>query len=97
MRKINFVAIVLLWSVAICFAQTKTPTAITTAFSKKFPNATNVMWDKENAHNFEAKFEWKGEKLSANFTDTGEWLETGDSAQIDHLIPLQTDHLKLLA
>lgn len=61
---------------ATSFAQSKTPTAVTTAFNQKFPNATKVKWDKENAHEYEASFEWKGEKLSANFSDTGEWLET---------------------
>ena len=61
---------------ATSFAQGKTPTAVTTAFNQKFSNATKVKWDKENAHEYEASFEWKGEKLSANFSDTGEWLET---------------------
>ena len=61
---------------ATSFAQSKTPTAVTTAFNQKFPNVTKVKWDKENAHEYEASFEWKGEKLSANFSDIGEWLET---------------------
>ncbi len=70
------VAMAMLYPFATSFAQSKTPTAVITAFHSKFPNAANVKWDKEDAHNYEASFEWKGEKLSANFTDTGEWLET---------------------
>ena len=61
---------------ATSFAQSKTPTAAVAAFNQKFPNATKVKWDKESAHNYEAEFEWKGVNYSANFSDTGEWLET---------------------
>lgn len=68
------------------FAQSKTPNAVTTAFSQKFPNATNVKWDKENTHEYEASFEWKGEKYSANFSDTGEWMET-ESISAFNLLP----------
>lgn len=67
------------------FAQGKTPTNVTTAFNQKFPNATKVKWDKENAHEYEASFEWKGEKLSANFIDTGEWLETESPISFNQL------------
>lgn len=52
------------------------PDAVLKAFQQKFPKATKVKWDKENAHEYEASFEWKGEKLSTNFSDTGQWLET---------------------
>jgi len=70
---------------ATSFAQGKTLTAVTTAFNQKFPNATKVKWDKENAHEYEASFEWKGEKLSANFSDTGEWLETESPISFNQL------------
>lgn len=76
MKKIIFVVMAIVFAYTTSFAQSKTPSAVTTAFSQKFPNATNVKWDKENAHEYEASFEWKGEKHSANFSDTGEWLET---------------------
>lgn len=66
----------LLCASATSFAQSKTPMAVTTAFNQKFPNATNVKWDKENDHEYEAGFDWKGVKHSVNFSDTGEWLET---------------------
>ena len=76
MKKIIFVAMVLLCAFATCFAQSKIPTAVTLAFNQKFPNATKVKWDKENAHNYEASFVQNGENYAANFSDTGEWLET---------------------
>ena len=76
MKKIIFVAVAFICAYATSFAQSKTPNAVTTTFNQKFPNASNVKWDKENAHEYEASFVWKGEKHSANFNDTGEWLET---------------------
>lgn len=76
MKKIIFVAVAFICAYATSFAQSKTPNAVTITFNQKFPNASNVKWDKENAHEYEASFVWKGEKHSANFNDTGEWLET---------------------
>jgi hypothetical protein len=76
MKKIIFAAIVLLCTYSTSFAQSKTPTAAKTAFNQKFPNASKVKWDKESSNNYEAEFEWKGVKYSANFNEKGEWLET---------------------
>ena len=58
------------------FAQSQAPQSVTDAFHAKFPNALNVKWDKEGEHEYEAGFDWNGKKCSANFSDTGEWLET---------------------
>ncbi|MBP9790188.1 MAG: PepSY-like domain-containing protein [Bacteroidia bacterium] len=76
MKKIIFVAVAFICAYATSFAQSKTPNAVTITFNQKFPNASNVKWDKENAYEYEASFVWKGEKHSANFNVTGEWLET---------------------
>lgn len=76
MKKIIFVALAFICDNTTSFAQSKTSNAVMTMFNQKFPNASNVKWDKENAHEYEASFVWKGEKHSANFNDNGEWLET---------------------
>lgn len=52
------------------------PAAVQKAFEQKFPNTSKLKWDKENAHEYEASFEWNGKNCSANFSDSGEWLET---------------------
>lgn len=59
-----------------CAQSTEVPQAITEAFSKKFPEAKKVKWDKENAAEWEAEFKMNGTEYSANFTSAGEWTET---------------------
>ncbi|MEO8088276.1 MAG: PepSY-like domain-containing protein [Bacteroidota bacterium] len=85
MKKIISVALSLLTAGITSFAQSKTPVAVTTAFEHKFPNASGIKWDKENAHEYEAEFTWKGEKYSANFNDKGAWLETESSYAFEQL------------
>ena len=75
----------LICAFASSFAQSKTPTAVTTAFNKKFTNATKVKWDKEGAHEYEAEFKWKGVNYAANFSDAGEWLETETPSSLNQL------------
>ena len=66
----------LLCAYSSSFAQSKIPTAATTAFNQKFLSASKVKWEKESSNNYEAEFELKGVKYSANFSVNGEWLET---------------------
>ncbi len=58
------------------FAQVKAPKLVLDAFKQKFPDVTSVKWQKEDTHEYEATFHSKGVKTSANFSDTGELLET---------------------
>jgi hypothetical protein len=61
------------------------PIAVKKAFEAKFPGATSVKWDKENAHEYEASFTWNGNSYSANFNDGGAWLETEGSISFNQL------------
>lgn len=85
MKQLIFVALVLICATATSFAQSKIPTAVTSAFNKKFPNAANIKWDKENDHEYEADFTWKEVKHSANFSDAGLWLETETTLAFNQL------------
>lgn len=60
----------------VACAQTSAPTEVLTAFSKKFPTAQKVKWDKESATEWEAEFKLDGKEYSANFTSQGIWKET---------------------
>jgi hypothetical protein len=85
MNKIILTALVLLCAAVSSFAQSKTPQAVLEAFNKKFPNATKVKWEKENAKEFEASFNLKGVDYSANYSDTGEWMETESTIDFNDL------------
>jgi len=85
MNKIILTALVLLCAAVSSFAQSKTPQAVLDAFNKKFPTATKVKWEKENAKEFEASFNMKGVDYSANYSDTGEWMETESTIAFNDL------------
>lgn len=67
------------------------PKVVKDAFAKKFPNATSVKWDKENAHEYEAGFKVDGKSFSANYSDKGEWLETESTVEFAS-IPLKVQN-----
>ena len=54
----------------------KVPAAVKTAFSTKYPTATNVKWGMENAKEYEAEFKLNKNAVSANFKLDGSWVET---------------------
>lgn len=54
----------------------KVPAAVKTAFSTKYPAATNVKWGKENSKEYEAEFKLNKNAVSANFGLDGTWVET---------------------
>lgn len=52
------------------------PAAVKQAFQQKFPNATKVKWEKEEANEWEAEFILENKEMSASFAANGTWLET---------------------
>ena len=59
-----------------CGQKKNVPAKVKTAFTQKFPNATKVSWDKENANEWEAEFKMNGKDYSANYDNNGNWMET---------------------
>ena len=101
MKKLVVLVIVLLCNITYSGAQSKIPEKVTKAFEQKFKNATLVKWNKENDHEYEASFEWNGQKHSANFSDSGAWIETESSityAQLPEKVKstFAKDHKKAL-
>ncbi len=64
------------------------PGSIKSSFTKRFPNATNVKWGKENENEWEAEFKIDGKNYSANFNNTGEWVETEYQVKANELPPV---------
>lgn len=77
-----------LMSIAACaqkIAEVKVPTEVTSAFKAKFPDAANAKWELENTNEYEANFKLNGEEVSANFDNSGKWLETETEIKVSDL------------
>ena len=74
-----------------CISQIEVPANIQDGFSKKFPTAKKVKWEKENDSEFEASFKMDGKTMSANFDNNGTWLETEWEIRVKDLPKVVTD------
>ena len=71
-------------ALTVCFAQAQAqnlkegdaPAVVKDAFTKIYPDAANVTWQKGNANEFEAEFISAGAKHAVNFDGEGNWLAT---------------------
>lgn len=84
MKRMIFLATVLLGLSSVSCGQSA-PENVKEAFSKKFPDAKDVKWEKENKSEWEAEFKMAGEEYSANFSNEGEWMETEHEMKISDL------------
>ena len=75
MKKSIMIMSLLLGFGVMSYAQSA-PSAVKSAFEKKFPNAKSVEWKKENDSEWEAEFKLNGVEYSANFSNDGTWKET---------------------
>ena len=84
MKKIFLIITGFAWICTAAFA-VNPPSEVQKSFEQKFPKAVNVKWEKENAKEWEAAFNFNGEKLSANFTNAGSWVETEKKIAVSDL------------
>lgn len=67
------------------FTQPKVPDVVKTAFNNKFPNASEVKWEKESKTELEANFKMNNTNVSANFKLDGTWVETETTIPVSEL------------
>ena len=76
MKKYIACSAVILFLCISCMSQVKVPDAVKSAFTIKFPGATELKWEKENKTELEANFKMNNTDVSANFKLDGSWVET---------------------
>ena len=84
MKKVILIVASIFVFSAFVFAA-KPPVKVQKAFDGKFPEATNVKWQKENSKEWEAEFTVNDRKTSANFMITGDWVETESQINVSEL------------
>ncbi len=66
-------------------AQTDIPVAVTSAFTTKFPDASETKWKKNKSGKYEADFRLAGKKAEAKFTADGKWDSTKKRVEASQL------------
>lgn len=61
-----------------CYSQS-TPEAVKKAFEKKYPGENDPDWEKDSHGNYESHFKIDGIKYRADFSPSGQWIETETS------------------
>lgn len=84
MMKFFSTALPALFAISVLFG-TKVPDVVLDAFDKKFPDASEVKWDKPDDHVFVASFILDDLDYQARFTDKGKWQETRIAIEYEKL------------
>jgi len=93
-KVILIVASIFIFS-AFVFAA-KPPVKVQKAFDAKFPDATNVKWQKENSKEWEAEFTVNRVKTSAIFMTKGDWVEMESQINVSEVPEAVTEAIKKL-
>ncbi len=71
-----------------------TPAAVSEAFAAKYPGEPSPEWRRDRNDSYEAHFKQDGERLRADFTPAGVWIETERSIKWDDLPGAVQDAIK---
>src|SRR5689334_1087169 len=82
--RLSALALFALFTVSAHAQLRKIPAEVTTAFSEKFPNATNVEW-RDKLSGFTANFSIDSAKYLASFNNKGTWESTEEFISEDDL------------
>jgi uncharacterized membrane protein YkoI len=89
MKNILLLSIIFLFSATTSFSQKLSekdvPSAVKESFHTMFPDAEKIRWGKEDDTTYEADFKMGSVKMSANFSEDGNWLETETEVDITSL------------
>jgi hypothetical protein len=83
--KKNFILLVSAVLFSLIVSAGNAPEAVANAFRQKFPAITKVTWAEEKDKGWEGEFKMNGVEMSANFSMTGEWLETETEIHVSGL------------
>lgn len=92
MKKI-FLAITVFFSVCVMAQKSGTPAAVKAAFTKAFPNATKIKYEKEDG-NYEVSFVDKGNEMSVIYNAKGALQESEHEMKVSALPPAITAYMK---
>lgn len=84
MKAKYFLIGILLVSFTVFAQETKIPKSVKDSFSKLYPKASDVKWDKEN-QDYEASFKLDGKDMSVILDKDGKVLETETAIEISQL------------
>lgn len=59
------------------------PSEVNDAFSRKYPSATSVQWDKDSSANWQAEFSMDGQEYIATLQEDGTWVTISKGKLLD--------------
>jgi len=85
MKKLLLVMVIVVYSVSINAQEIKVPVKVKDTFTKIYPKATNVKWEKESKNEYEVNFKNGNDEISVVLDKEGNLRETETEIEINNL------------